>query len=95
VNLKRRRALPALLVKLVEHRLDSPGRVLPPETLLSVGWPGERLHFTSGIGRVRTAIWTLRKLGLEQRLITCADGYLLDPAQAVVWSAGVATNSIA
>jgi DNA-binding SARP family transcriptional activator len=34
--------------------------------------------------RLRTAIWTLRKLGLEPLLLTRDDGYLLDPAVPIV-----------
>jgi hypothetical protein len=37
----------------------------------------------AGQKRVRTAIWTLRKLGLGTHLVTHDDGYLLEPGVVV------------
>jgi hypothetical protein len=42
------------------------------------------MRFAAGEQRVRTAIWTLRKLGLGEWLVTRDDGYLLDPAVRLV-----------
>ena len=35
--------------------------------------------------RLRTAIWTLRKIGLEPFLLTRDEGYLLDPYVPFAW----------
>jgi DNA-binding SARP family transcriptional activator len=36
--------------------------------------------------RLRTAIWTLRKMGLDSVILTRDDGYLFDPLIAIEWS---------
>ena len=36
--------------------------------------------------RLRTAVWTLRKAGLEELIVTRDDGYLLDPSIPTSWS---------
>jgi hypothetical protein len=80
VDLIRRGPVRLLLLALVRHRLQQPGKALRQEALLSAGWPGERVLPDSGSKRVRVAIATLRRLGLEGALVTRDDGYLLDPA---------------
>ena len=49
------------------------------DALIEAGWPGERMRPDAAGKRLRTAIWTLRKAGLEALLLTRHDGYLLDP----------------
>ena len=88
VDLARRRAVRRVLLALVRARLERPGEALGWEGLLDAGWPGERPVSDSGLKRVYTAIWTLRKLGLEGVLQTRGDGYLLDPAAVVRWGDG-------
>jgi hypothetical protein len=84
VDLARRRVLRRLLVALVEHRLVSPGAALSRSDLLTVGWPGEQLPVTAGRNRLNVALATLRKLGLDDSLVTRKDGYLLDPGRPVL-----------
>ncbi|MFT3836563.1 MAG: tetratricopeptide repeat protein [Myxococcaceae bacterium] len=81
--LGRRRALRLMMQELTRARLDRPGDALTWEVLLSIGWPGERPVNDSGLKRVYTAVWTLRKLGLEGVLQTRGEGYLLDPGAQV------------
>ena len=88
VELSRRRAVRLMLLELTRARLNRPGEALGWETLLAASWPGERPVNDSGLKRVYTAIWTLRKLGLEGVLQTRGDGYLLDTAAVVRWGDG-------
>jgi hypothetical protein len=69
-----------VLLALANGRMQRPGVTIGPEALQAAGWPGEKMSHAAGLKRVRTAIWTLRRLGLESVLRTCDDGYLLDPA---------------
>jgi DNA-binding SARP family transcriptional activator len=81
----RRVAPRRLLLALALARHEHPGRVLGPEELIAAGWPDERMRPEAARQRLRTAIWTLRKLGLEPLLRTRDDGYLLDPHVPLVW----------
>jgi len=40
----------------------------------------------AGFKRVRTAIWSLRRLGLSDALVTQGDGYLIHPSVRVRWA---------
>jgi tetratricopeptide (TPR) repeat protein len=79
IDLTRRAAPRRVLLALAVAREDHAGAVVSPDALIAAGWPGERLRADAGVKRLRTAIWTLRKLGLEAVLLTRDDGYLLDP----------------
>jgi hypothetical protein len=82
VDLGRHGSLRRVLEELVARRLD--GR--PPcsaDDLLAAGWPGERVLHDSGMLRVYTAIRRLRKLGLDEMLVTRDEGYFLDPKVAI------------
>ena len=83
VDLGRRAAPRRLLDALTERRLREPGRVLTFDELIAAGWPGERIGAEAARKRLRTAIWTLRKMGLEPILLTRDDGYLIDPTVVV------------
>jgi hypothetical protein len=83
VDLTRKRALRLVLLRLVAHREAEPGVALSQDEVLAAGWPGQRMDVESGSQRVRTAIWTLRKLGLGTQLVTHDDGYLLEPSVMV------------
>ncbi len=87
VDLARRRAVRRVLLALTKARLERPGEALSWESLLQAGWPGEHPVSDSGLKRVYTAVWTLRKAGLEGVLKTRGDGYLLDPSALVSWAA--------
>jgi predicted ATPase len=84
VDLTRRGPIRLILLALVESRLARPGVALRQEQLLRAGWPGERVLADAGSKRVRVAVSTLRRLGLEQLLVTRDDGYLLDPRAEVL-----------
>jgi regulator of sirC expression with transglutaminase-like and TPR domain len=85
VDLSRRRALPLLLVRLVEHHRSGASHGLGWPALVDAGWPGEKMLPDAAWARLRTAIRTLRKLGLEDVLLTIGSGYLLDPSCEVRW----------
>lgn len=74
-----------LLIELARARETRPGEALGHEELIAVGWPGERMLAEAARKRLRTAIWTLRRWGLEPALLTRDDGYLLDPYVPFVW----------
>jgi predicted ATPase len=78
VDLTRRGAIRLILLAMVQRHLESPGTALRQEALLRAGWPGERVLAEAGSKRVRVAVSTLRRLGLENLLVTRDDGYLLD-----------------
>jgi predicted ATPase len=80
VDLTRRGPIRLMLLALVRQRQDRPDVALRQEALLAAGWPGERVQAEAGSKRVRVAVSTLRRLGLETLLVTRDDGYLLDPA---------------
>ncbi|MBI1945789.1 MAG: AAA family ATPase [Deltaproteobacteria bacterium] len=83
-DLSRQRAPRRLLARLLEQRVAAPGEPLTVEALVAAGWPGERIIPRAAANRVYVALTALRKLGLAGLLVRTADGYLLDPAVAVV-----------
>jgi tetratricopeptide (TPR) repeat protein len=82
-DLRRRKALRLILLRLVEEHEKNPGAGVSLELLLSAGWPGERVVASAGANRVYVALTALRKLGLRKLLLSQDDGYLLDPALPV------------
>jgi hypothetical protein len=82
----RRTAPRRVLLALARARHERPGSALPADALIAAGWPGERMRPDAARQRLRTAIWTLRKLGLEPLLLTRDEGYLLDPVVPLVWT---------
>lgn len=87
VDFSRRGPLRRVLLALVEARLSEPGRALSAVEVQSAGWPGEKMYPESGAARVYMAVRRLRELGLEAALLTRDEGYALDPALDVAWSA--------
>ena len=85
VDLGRRVAPRRVLLTLAEARHDRAGEVLSFDDLIGAGWPNERMSADAARKRLRTVIWTLRKLGLEPLLLTRDDGYLLDPLVPFHW----------
>ena len=84
IDLGKRRSLRLVLCALVQHRNDAPGQPLSVESLVKLGWPGERMQSKSGAMRAYTSITRLRKLGLSEVLVSRGTGYLLDPRVDVV-----------
>jgi hypothetical protein len=82
LDLMRRAAVRRILVVLAEAH----GEPSTAEALIAAGWPGERMRADAARQRLRTAIWTLRRLGFEHLLRTSDEGYLLDPSLAISWS---------
>lgn len=83
VDLVRYGPVRRLLDALVVRRLERPGEALSAEDLIAAGWPGERMRHTAGLLRVYSGIRRLRRMGLEDVLVTRDDGYLLDAAAGV------------
>lgn len=83
VDLVRYGPVRRLLDALVVRRLERPGEALSADDLIAAGWPGERMRHTAGLLRVYSGIRRLRRMGLEDVLVTRDDGYLLDAAAEV------------
>lgn len=73
----RYRALRLVLLELVKHRLLHPEQPVSREALIAAGWPGERILPEAARNRLKVAISTLRRSGLEQLLEYRRGGYLL------------------
>lgn len=71
VSLATRKNLARLLEAFAAHR----DRTFTSANLVAVGWPGERILGPAGAHRVRVAIATLRKMGLESAIVRRGDGY--------------------
>jgi tetratricopeptide (TPR) repeat protein len=85
VDLRRRRAPRLLLVALARAR-DAGAGVLTMEELFESAWQSESATPDSAAQRVYTAVWTLRKMGLEEWLEKRPEGYLLSEELRIVWS---------
>ncbi len=83
VDISQRPNLRRLLVSLVVHRIGARGEPLSLAAIFRAGWPGERATDESVANRARVALARLRKLGLEDVLLT-KGGYYLDPEVHVV-----------
>ncbi|MEM9069710.1 MAG: tetratricopeptide repeat protein [Myxococcota bacterium] len=83
IELEERHALRRTLRALVEARLHTADEALGREALVAAGWPGERMLPKAAANRLRVAISTLRKLGLQDVIITRRGAYLLHPAVPV------------
>jgi tetratricopeptide (TPR) repeat protein len=84
VSLARRKAVRGVLRALVDARLTRPGIPVAVESLVSAGWPGEKVLPAAGAERVYAAIATLRRLGLRGVIAQEADGYLVPADRSVV-----------
>lgn len=83
-DLRNKRALRAILLRLVEGRLLSPTVPVPRDALVEVGWPGEQILEEAARNRVKTAISSLRKQGIGVALRHEGGGYLIDAGVPVV-----------
>ena len=84
VLLRSYRVLGALLARLAERRLSTPGLPVPAPELVGAGWPNERIADRAARNRLRVALATLRKVGLRDVLVTKDGGYMIDPGFDVV-----------
>jgi len=76
VDMGRRGAARRLLLALARERQAHPGAVVGREALIDAGWPGEQIFPDAALARLYTTIRTLRRLGLDELLITREGGYL-------------------
>ncbi|MCW5831328.1 MAG: sigma 54-interacting transcriptional regulator [Labilithrix sp.] len=78
VSLARSGTLRRVLLRLAERREQAHGdAAVSADALFAAGWPGERAADQSAKGRLRTAIWALRRMGLGDLLVTREEGYSL------------------
>jgi hypothetical protein len=68
-----------LLHALADAHTYAPNTALPLQALVASGWPEESIQPKAARTRVHTAVYTLRRMGLQGILVTREDGYLLDP----------------
>ena len=73
VSLTRRTALRRLLSAVLERR--GSGAAASVQDMVQAGWPRETLSMAQGATRVYTAVRTLRRMGLENVLLTTDRGY--------------------
>lgn len=73
VDLGRRGAARRILRRLATQ----PGQTVASHALIEAGWPDERMRADAARMRLHTAIRTLRKLGLQEVLVTVEGGYRL------------------
>ncbi len=85
VDLSKRKNIRGVLNALAKARSEGspPPDWLTADALIEAGWPNEKMRPDAATKRLHTAIWTLRKLGLEGILQSAENGYRLDPAIAL------------
>jgi len=88
VSLRKARSARLILAALARQRLGSPAAALPIEALFEAGWPGERIAPKAAANRVYVTVTKLRNLGLRGLLLSRDDGFLVDPAAAVLEALG-------
>jgi predicted ATPase len=84
VSLDRRRSLRLLLARLIQQQRGTPGVAVPVLELFRAGWPGSDSDAELAIRRVHSAVWTLRRLGLRDLIVTIDDGYAFDRTLSIV-----------
>lgn len=82
VDLSRRPRLGVLLVALCEHA-DAGSGAVAAETLVALGWPGEKVLRSVGLNRLRVALSTLRSLGLRGALDRGDEGNRIRPGTPI------------
>jgi hypothetical protein len=83
VSVRHRLMLARLLAVLAQRRVSQPGSAMTTGELVAHVWFGARLVGDSGGNRLRVAVATLRRMGLEPLLLHRRDGYLLDDGAPV------------
>jgi tetratricopeptide (TPR) repeat protein len=77
IDLAKKKNARLIIAALAKARRDRPGEALTPDTLIAAGWPNEKMRGDAATKRLHTAIWTLRKLGLDGILHSSEAGYWL------------------
>ena len=83
VDLSRRGANRRILAAFVAARRERPGEALDRDAVFEAGWPGQSISPDSAAHRVRVAVSSLRKAGLEAVLVRLGEGWLLRPDVAL------------
>ena len=83
MDISRRATLRRLLAALVESHDEDPQRYLSRDELGVAGWPDTPTSPAAMSNRVRVAVATLRKLGLDANLVSRKGSYRLLPALKV------------
>lgn len=68
-----------VMLRLVRQHEELPGSPVSRHELFVAGWPGERISDRSAAGRVRTAVYALRQMGLSDAIANVGGGYALQP----------------
>jgi tetratricopeptide (TPR) repeat protein len=84
LDLSGRSQLWRVLLRLIEARIEMPGRRLSAQELFESAWSSERIRYESGRSRLYVVIRALRDLGLRDLLFHDSDGYVLDPAVEIL-----------
>lgn len=77
VELPARSPLRRILEHLALRRIEAPGEVVTIETIIEVGWPGERIASDAALNRAYVALASLRKMGLRGLLLHGGGGYAI------------------
>ncbi len=85
IGLGRRRAAKRVLVHLASRHEANPGGCSDAFELFEAGWPGETIRPDSAAHRVYVTLSVLRKLGLQEVIVTTDDGYRLANGLAIHW----------
>ena len=81
VRIETREPLARIVAALVRRRVERPDAPVERDELVAAAWPDEaRISAESAKNRLKVAVSTLRKAGLEPVLVTRGGGYLLDPS---------------
>jgi predicted ATPase len=83
IDLSRRKSMWGVFLALCRARVASPGAPVPIEALVAAGWPREKMRNDAATKRLHTAIWSLRRAGIEAMIVTSDEGYALDPSIAL------------
>ena len=77
VDLSTRATARRFVSALLGRHLVEPGAELTFEGAIEATWPGQRILPESASRRLHTLVWQLRRMGLEDVLVTTALGYAL------------------
>lgn len=86
VDLARRQNLRQLVAGLAHERIAEPGAAVSASKLVAFGWPGEQIRPDAARLRLRVALTTLRKLGLQDLLRSSRQGWWIDDSVPIVSS---------